>query len=120
MAAGEEPSGVLELLIFNELPDQFPAWIFLVIIRIRRLDGAGQESPALQIHQIRRHHDELAREVDVQHFEGVDVGNILLGDALDIHVQHIQLLLPDQVEQEVERTFEDIEFNFVGVFHRQI
>ena len=102
------------------MPDQLPARVFLVVLGIRRLDGAGQEGPALQIHQIGRHHDELAREVDVQHFEGINVGDVLLGDALDIHVQHIQFVLPDQVEQEVEGTFEDIEFNFVGVFHRQI
>ena len=50
----------LELLVFDQLPDQFPARIVLFGIFLRRLLIDRQQAAALQINQIRRHDDEFA------------------------------------------------------------
>ena len=117
-AQREEAGGVLEFLVFDELADEFPARIVLLGVFFRRLVDAREQGPAFQIHQVGGHHDELGGEVDVEELEGVDVVEILAGDALDGDGMDVHLVLLDEVEQEVERAFEDFEADFVVVgFH---
>ena len=117
-AQGEESGGVLEFLVFDELADEFPARIVLFGVLFGRLIDAWQQRPAFQIHQVGGHHDELGGEVDVEQLEGVDVVEILAGDALDGNGMDVHLVFFDEVEQEVERAFEDFEADFVVVgFH---
>lgn len=117
LAEGEESGGVLEFFVFDELADEFPARIIVLDVFFRRLLGARQEGSGFQIHQIGRHDDELGSEVDVQELEGIDVIEVLLGDFLNGNRLDIQFVLFDKVEQEIERTLEDFELDFViGVF----
>ena len=41
------------------------------------------------------------------------------GDPLDRDVVDIHLVLLDEVEQQIERAFEDLEFDFVFLGHRE-
>jgi len=116
---GEESGGVFEFFVFDELTDEFPAWIVILGIFFGWLIDAREEGPAFQIHQVCRHDDELGSEVDVEQFEGVDVIEILPRDALDGNSMNVHLILFDEVEQEIEGALEDFEAHFVVVgFHR--
>jgi hypothetical protein len=55
----------------------------------------------------RRRHDEVfARHVDVQLLHQRDVFDVFRGNERDRDVAHVELVLLDQVEQEVERPLE--------------
>ena len=57
----------------------------------------------------RRHHQELARDVEVQLLHQVDVLEILLRDRGDRDVVDVDLVLLDEVQQQVERALELLE-----------
>ncbi len=117
LAQGEETRGIFEFFVFDELADQFPAWIIVLDIFFGRLFVARKQSPGFQIHQIGCHDDELGGEVDVQELEGIDVIEVLLGNFLDRDGMDIQLIFFDKIKQEIQRTLEDFELDFViGVF----
>ena len=63
----------LELLVFDQLPDQIPARIVFFGIFVRRLLIDRQQAAAFQINQIRRHDDEFARDVDVQFLKSLEI-----------------------------------------------
>ncbi len=113
LAKGEEARGIFEFFVFNELADQFPAWIIILDILLGRLFAARQKGPGFQIHQIGCHDDELGGEVDVQKLEGIDVIEVLFGDFLDRDGMDIQLVFFDQIEQKVQGTLENFELDFV-------
>ncbi len=50
--------------------------------------------------------------MDVERLEGVHELQVLPCDALQGNVVNVHLVLLDEVEQEVERAFEDLEFHF--------
>jgi hypothetical protein len=113
----KETSSVFEFFVLDELTDELPARIIFFDVFFWGLLGAWQQGSGFQIHQVGRHDDELGSEVDVQELERVDVIQVLFGDFLDRDRLDIQLVLFDEVEQEIQRTFEDFELNFViGVF----
>ncbi len=120
LAEGEEARGVFELFVFDELADEFPARIIILDVLFRRLFVAREKGSGFQVHQIGRHDDELGSEVDVQELERVDVIKILLGNFLDRDGVDIELVFFNKIEQEIERTLEDFELDFViGVFQRE-
>src|SRR4029077_3753855 len=55
------------------------------------------------------HHQVLAGEVEIELLEELQVAEILVGDRRDRDVVDVDLALLDQVQQQVERTFEDLE-----------
>ena len=57
---------VLELLVFDELPDQFPARIILFGLLFRRLHMDRQQAAALDVNEVRRHDHELAGDFEVR------------------------------------------------------
>lgn len=107
LAEREEAGGVFEFFVFDELTDEFPAWIIFFNVLFRGLLGAWQQGSGFKIHQIGCHDDELGGEIDVQELERVDVIEVLFGDFLDRNRLDIQLVLFDKVEQEIQRTFKD-------------
>ena len=117
LALREVRGGVLELFILDELPDQLPARILLFHLGIRRLLMDGQQAAALDVDEIGRHHDKLAGHIDVQDFEGADVFEILFRDPLNGNGMNVHLVLFDQVKEEIQGAFEDLEFHFVVGFH---
>lgn len=112
-ADGEEAGGVFEFFVFDELADEFPAGIVFVGVFFGRLFGAGEEGSGFEVHEVRGHDDKFGGEVDVEEFKGVDVVEVLLGDALDGDGVDIEFVLFDEVEEEVEGAFEDFEADFV-------
>jgi len=114
----KEAGGVFEFFVFDELTDKFPTRIVVLRIFLGRLLHPRQQGAAFQIHQIGSHHDELGGKVNIEQLEGVDVVEILPGDVFDGNRVDVDLVFFDEVEQEVERTFEDFEADFVVVgFH---
>ena len=120
-AQGEEPGRILEFFVFNKLADKLPARIVLLGILFGWLIHARQQGAAFQIHQIGRHDDELGGQIDVKQLECIDVVEVLAGDSLDGDRMDIHLVFFDEVEQQVERTFENFKTDFVVVgFHAQV
>ena len=109
--------GFLEFFVFDQLPDQIPARIVFLRVFLRRLLIDGQQAAAFQINQVRGHDHEFARDIDVQLLEGLQILQVLPRDALERDLVDIELVLLDQIEQEIERTLEDLELNLVFALH---
>ncbi len=107
----------LEFLVFDQLPNQVPARIVFVGIFFRRLLIDRQQAAAFQVNQVRRHDDELARDIDVQLFERLQIFQVLPGDPLERNLVDVELVALDQVKQQIERTLEDLELDLVVAFH---
>jgi hypothetical protein len=76
-----------------------------------------QQAAAFKVNEVCRHHDEFAGKFDVELLEGLKIFEVLASNALDRNVVDVDLVLFDQVKQEVERSFEDLELNLVIGFH---
>src|SRR5437773_10461432 len=105
--------GFLELFVFDQLPDQFPARIVLLRFFLGWLLIDRKQAAALDVKKVRRHDDEFAGHVDVQFLERLQILEVLPGDALDGDVVDVELVALDQIKQEVERALENLEFDFV-------
>ena len=119
-APSELGGGVLELLVFDELADEVPAGVVVVLLLLAGGEVVlGEEGAALDIHEVGGHDDELGGEFDVEHPEGLDVGEVAGGDFFEGDGVDVEFLLFDEVEEEVEGALEDLEVDFVvvGGFH---
>jgi hypothetical protein len=87
------------------------------LLLFRRLLIDRQKAAALPIEEVRGHDQEFARDLEVQHLECVDEREVLLGDPLQGDLVDVHLVLLHEVKQEIERTFEDLEFDFVFLGH---
>ena len=107
--------GFLEFFVFDELADQFPARIFLfALVFDRSLQVDRQQSAAFDVEKVRGHDDELAADLDVDGLHRLEIFEVLPGDPLDRNVINIHLVLAHEVEQEIERSLEDVEFDLVS------
>ena len=107
--------GFFEFFVFDELADQFPARIFLfALVFDRSLQIDRQQGAAFDVEKIRGHDDELAADLDVDGLHRLEIFEVLPGDPLDRNVINIHLVLAHEVEQEVERSLEDVEFDLVS------
>jgi hypothetical protein len=70
------------------------------------------------VDQRRRHHQELTRDIEVQLLHQLDVLQILLGDYRDRDVVDVHLTGANEVQEQIERAFEGIELDLVGVGRR--
>src|SRR6185436_12867240 len=106
--------GVFELLVLHQLADQFPARIFafLLTFEFRALLDRKQFT-ALDEHERRRHDEEFAGDLQVQQSHRLDILDELRGQSRQIHLVNIDLLLLDQVQEQVERAFENFEFYLI-------
>src|SRR5690349_507314 len=92
-----------ELLIFEKPAYQFRTRVFGFLadrVGIRR-----QQHSRFDVNQLRRDDEELRRDINVQFLYEVEIGEVLLGDFRDGNVIDIELLPPDHVQKQVERTF---------------
>ena len=55
-----------------------------------------------------------AGDVDIELFDLVEIVEILLGDLGDGNVVDVHLLLANQIEQKIERTFVDRQIDAIG------
>jgi hypothetical protein len=77
------------------------------------LHAHGKETAAFEVNQVGRHHDKLARHLDVQRLEGLHELQILLGDPFEGNVVDIHLVPFDQIKKQIQRAFKNLEFNLV-------
>ena len=70
-----------------------------------------QKHAALDVHQRRGHDEEVTGELEVIFFLGTQDLEVLLRDLLDRDIVDIDLVLADQEQEQVQRTFEDVEAN---------
>ncbi len=87
----------------------------------RFADGrrARADHPRLDLHQRRGHHKKLARDVDINRGvrgvlgagepEAREEREVLVGDPGDGDVVDVQLVLADEKQEQVQRTFEVLE-----------
>src|ERR1700745_2153623 len=106
-------SGILEFLVFKQLPDQIPSGIFLFGIGVWWLLMHGKQAAALDIDKRGRHYDELAGNLEIQHSEGIEIFKVLTGDPFDRNRINVALFLFDQIKKEIQWSFEHFNFNFV-------
>src|SRR6266516_4219543 len=106
--------GVFELFVFDELADQLPARVFLLLVALGLdLLVHRQQFAALDIHERRGHHEKLTGDFEVELAHQLDVLNELRGDLRQVDLVNVHLLLFHQVQEQVERAFEDLELDFV-------
>ena len=100
---------VLELLVLEQAVYELGAGVLLLLGRRRRV--GRKEHPRLDVDQRGRHENEFARHVDIHLLERAKIVEVLLGDFGNGNVVDVDLLLADQVEQEVERAFVDLDLH---------
>ena len=105
----------LEFLVLEEPPDQRVARIVLLRFDACRRLRPRQQHLRLDVNQRRRHHDVLARDVQIELLEQRDRVEILRGDQRDRNVVDADLVLPDQVQQQIERALEIGQLDRKGV-----
>ena len=111
----EARGDVLEFLVLDEAADEFPARVLNVVFFLGGIDLEidGEEFAALDVHERRGHHEELAGNVEVELAHQLDVPDELGRDLGDVDVVNVHLLLFHKVEEQIERSFEDLELDFV-------
>ncbi len=124
MAAGHPPTGdsavaiaasviqqarrVLELFVLKQLLDEVRAWIKQFV---GLFSAMGQDQPRLQLDQRGRHFQKIAHRVDVNLLQHLQVRQELLGDRRHANVRDLHLVFAHQIEQQVERTAEYVQFD---------
>ncbi len=106
--------GVLELFVFDKLADQFPARVCALLFAFHRhLLVHGQQFAALDVHERRSHDEEFAGDLQIELAHEVNVFDELRGEPREVDLINVHLLLFDEVEEQIERAFEDLELDFV-------
>jgi hypothetical protein len=100
---------VLVLLVLEQTPDQLGARIDLLLglglfVRLRRI--GRQEHLALDVGEGRRHHEVLARHVEIEVLHDSQVLEVPLDHERDREIEDVELVLLDEVQEEVERPLE--------------
>jgi len=109
-------SGIFEFFVLEEALDEFFA-------RVGGLLFGGGERVGREKHfgfdvdERGRHVDEFGGDIHIEFLELVEVGEVLGGDYGDGDVMNVHFLLFDEVEEEVERAFEERNRDFVGRGH---
>src|SRR5512134_3582414 len=89
---------LLEPLVLDEAPGELLAHDLGVVLLLL-VPVARQERLRLDVDEGGGHHQELARDLEVQRLHEVKVGEVLLGDLRDRDVVDVELLVADQVQQ---------------------
>ena len=107
-AGGEVDGRLLVLLVLEEPPDERLARIFLLVERVVLLTGGrrGEQHLRLDVRERRRHHEVLARDVEVHQLHHGQVFEVLLRHEADGDLQDVQLVLLAEVQEQIERPFE--------------
>ena len=115
-AATQVVGDLLVLLVFQQAPNQFRPGIDLFRLFIAVvITAGGQQCLRLHVRQGRSHHQVLTGNVDVQRLHQIQVRQVLLGDEADRNVEDVELVLANQMQQQIERTLEDVELDAVHI-----
>ena len=109
--------GVAEALVLEQALDQLLTRVDTLLLgRVLLVEGVGrQQLPALEEGERRRHHQVLARDLDVERPRELDVLDVLLRDERDRDVEHVELVATHEVQEQIERSFEGVEGDRVGL-----
>ena len=113
-AALELRALVLELLVLEELLHEAVTRVDL-LLEVDVL--GGKQHLRLDHHQRRGEDQELADVVEVEVLDQLDVAEVLLEHARDRDVVDLDLLLPDEVEEQVHRSGEVLELDAIVHAH---
>ena len=102
--------GQFDALVFQQPAYQFGAGIFSFLTRCGF--AWRQQHARLDFNQHRGHQQVFGGEFQIAAANLFDIDQVLARDAGHWNVQDVEVLLADQVEQQVERTFEGFEKNF--------
>ncbi len=106
--------GVFEALMLQQPLDQFFARIFFLLAGLLERGIGRQQHPRLDVDQRRRHEDELGADIEILLARLIQIRQILRGDGRDRNIPDIDLLPPDQIEQQVERPVVRSRWTFSG------
>ena len=100
--------------IFHQLANQFPARVIALLFSFHlSLLVHRQEFPALDVHERGSHHEEFARDLQVELAHQVDVFDELGGEFGEVDVVNADLFLFNEVKEQIQRAFKNLELNFV-------
>ena len=102
-----------ELLVFEQPFDQLRARVFVQVFLAIGIRIGREQHLRFDVNQRRGHHQKIARDGDVQLLHQLEIGQVLFGDARDRDVVDVDLVFLDQVEQQIKRPLEDLEFDTV-------
>ena len=106
--------GVLEFFIFDELADEFPARVFAFVLAFDcACWSTGSNSRLLiymSVEAITRNSPAISRS---SWRIVVNVFDELRGELGEVDLVNVHFLLFDEIKQQIERAFEDLELNFV-------
>ena len=111
LAFVKQPGGRFVPLVLEQPPHQDVARILLVAVDAGSRLGPRQQHSGLDVNQRGRHHQEVAGDVEIQLLQQVNRIEILLRDEHDRDVVDVQLVLPDQVQEQIERAVEVVELD---------
>src|SRR6185437_16725230 len=98
---------ILELAILDQLLHEFAARVGDIVGFFE--STRRQKHPALDFHQGRGHHNEIAGQFHVEYLQQLQVFEELLGEGGDGNVEDIDLVPLDEVKEQIERSVESIE-----------
>ena len=118
LALVQQSGGRLELLMLEQ-----PAHQRVARVLDLAFDAGGglrprQQHLRLDVDQRRRHHEELAGDVEIELLHQRDRLEVLRGDERDRDVVDVDLVLPDQVQQQIERSLEVRQLDREGIGRR--
>src|SRR5690606_32819609 len=90
-----------EMLVLEKAPDQLRTRVLQLACRV---DTSRQQHLRLDAYERGRHLEKLAGPVESDFLHCRDRAQELLGDLRDGDVEYVDVLLPDQVQEQVERT----------------
>ncbi len=106
--------GVLEFLVFHQLADEFPARVFALLLALDlHLLVHRQQLATFDVHERRGHHEKFAGNLQIELPHEIDVFDELRGEFGEVDFVNVHLLLLDQIKEQIERAFEDLELDFV-------
>ena len=85
------------------------------LFAVFRFGSARQQQPRFDFNQHRRHQQVFRRQIKLLRLDLGDVVQVLLGDFNHRDIQHVDILLADEVEQQVQRPLETAQDDFQRV-----
>ena len=100
---------LLEALVFLQAPHQFGTRVVFILIIAGR---PRQQHARLDLGQDGGHHQVFGGQFELQFLQQRDVAHVLARDFRDGNIQDVQVLPPDQVQQQVQRALESLQEHF--------
>ena len=108
LATAEQRRGLLERAVVQQARVQEVPGLERQLLQLGVV-VARQEARGLEFQQRGRHHKERGRDLEVEHLHPAQHREVVVGDPRQRDVVDIDLMPGDEVQQQVERSLEDLE-----------